>query len=57
MNKTKEQLEAMTQEELIAYAIDLQGRVDLWTKSYNDVNNKLTSVRSTLKALAQLSEA
>lgn len=56
MNKTKEQLEAMTQEELIAYAIDLQGRVDLWTKSYNDVNNKLASVRSTLKALAQLSE-
>lgn len=55
--KTKEQLEAMTQEELITYAIDLQGRVDLWTKSYNDVNNKLTSVRNTLMALAQLSEA
>lgn len=54
--KTKEQLEAMTQEELIAYVIDLQDRVDLWTKSYNEVNNRLMSVRSALKSLAQLSE-
>lgn len=56
MNKTKEQLEAMTHDELVAYATDLQGRVELWNRSYDEVNNKLSSVRASLRALAQLSE-
>lgn len=52
--KTKEELEAMTKEELVTFAMDEQEKRNLWFNHSQSIECKLTALKNSLQALLEL---
>ena len=49
--KTKEQLEAMTKDELVAYAMDKQKEATDWYNQWVKIDKKLDAIKNSISSL------
>lgn len=52
--KTKEELEEMTRDELVYFAMSVQNSNDFWTKRSLNLEDKLNAMKTSLHALLTL---